>query len=130
MHPDGVHGVVRSLDPGFHTIIIRGDKLPASTFTIEVFEEFAHRYGVNYIVLEHTAEYSSWRYTEEPHPWDSLRTSPSPSMVLERTIPLTSSRRSFNGDLYVYRFTNPSANPDGTLKVPSFLMGDSIDIKF
>lgn len=121
---------VRSLDPELHTVVIRGDKLPASTFADETFEGFAHRYGINYIVLEYTKHYSGWKYTEEPSPWNRLLTSTPSSMVLERVMPLDSSTEYYNGNLYVYRFTNPSPNPENTLTVPSLLLGGDVKIEF
>jgi hypothetical protein len=121
---------VRSLDPALKTVVIRGEKLPASTFVTDEFETFAHRYGINYIVLEQTAEYSSWTSAEAPKAWNLLRLSPSPSMVLEHVIPLTSSRKFFNGNLHVYRFTNPSPTPESLIKVPVKLLKDNFDIQF
>jgi 4-amino-4-deoxy-L-arabinose transferase-like glycosyltransferase len=112
---------VRSLDPDLRTVVIRGDKLSRSTFDPVQFEDFAHRYGIRHIVLESTPAGS---------PWDRLRASPSPSMVLEQEIPLACSQRRWNGDLRVYRFTNPSPNPDNTLKLPIPVIGSDLEARF
>ena len=105
---------VRTLDPQLHTVIIRGDKLPEAIFTPEEFEDFAHRYGINYIVLEHTLKSpKDWTM-----PWDGLRLQPTPSMAFEREIQLSSSDAEYNGELRIYRFTNPSVTPESTLKLP------------
>ncbi|MDQ3821261.1 MAG: hypothetical protein M3362_26775, partial [Acidobacteriota bacterium] len=104
----------RTIDPQHHTVVIRGDKLPESIYTPEEFEDFAHRYGINYIVFERTEKVSEdWTM-----PWESLRQRPTPSMAFEREIQLSSSDSDFNGELRIYRFTNPSANPESTLKLP------------
>jgi hypothetical protein len=121
---------VRCLDPEIRTVVIRGEKLPASTFNISEFENLAHRYGINYIILEHGPDYRSGSYS--PAPWDSLRTAALPNLELKQVIPLTSSsfKESFKGSLYVYRFTNPSRNPENLLKQSSRLINDNLDLKF
>jgi len=117
---------VRSLDPHLRTIIIRGDKLPATMFALETFESFAHRYGINYVVLEHT-ELSQW---EGPMPWDELRVMPSASMVLERDVLMTSSETNLNGELRIYRFTNPARNPEDSLRLVIPKIGGAFDARF
>ncbi|MBA2528332.1 MAG: glycosyltransferase family 39 protein [Pyrinomonadaceae bacterium] len=103
---------IRSLESRPATTVIRCDQLPEGTFSPAEFETFAHKYGINYIVMEHTAiTPRGW------HPyWYQLRDTPTASMVLEREIPLSSSQDDVNGDLRVYRFTNPSPNPEKILK--------------
>ncbi len=117
---------MRSLDPHLRTIIIRGDKLPATMFALETFESFAHRYGINYVVLEHT-ELSQW---EGPMPWDELRVMPSASMVLERDVLMTSSETNLNGELRIYRFTNPARNPEDSLRLVIPKIGGAFDARF
>jgi hypothetical protein len=117
---------VRSLDPQLHTVVIRGDKLPETIFSPEEFEDFAHRYGINYIVLEHAPNPpAGWTA-----PWEQLRTQPTPSMIFEREIPLTSSTTEYNGELRIYRFTNPSPTPESTLKLPIPKIKNDFEVKF
>jgi len=99
---------LRSVQSHTSTAVIRGDKVAGSTFSPGRLEAFAHRYGVNYIVLERSGS---------AKPWDSIYDAPPPSMVWQREIAMASSDRRWNGSLRIYRFTNPSATPD-TLDVP------------
>jgi hypothetical protein len=94
---------VRTLDPQLRDTVIRGDRLPSTIFTPPGFENFAHRYGIQFVVLER----SSIRRA-----WDALFDSPSPSMDLVREVPLSSSDLLANGRLRIFRFTNPSAAPE------------------
>lgn len=112
---------VRTLDPRLRTIVVRGDKLPESTFTPENLESFAHRYGIHHLVLERS---------KEPAPWDRFRASPLPSMVLERTIPSVASQKYLNSDLMIYRFTNPSPHPENVLKSFSRVLGREWEVRF
>ena len=116
---------VRSLDPQLRTLVIRGDKLPANVFTPSELESFAHRYGINYIVLERTTITPKGWTT----PWDQLRASPAPSMILEREVPLVSSDPEFIGDLRVYRFNNPSENPEHSLSIFVQKIGGEFEVK-
>lgn len=121
----------RSLDPDLKTVVIRGEKLPASTFTADEFEQFAHRFGINYIVLEQTVrkEYS-WFGRTTTTTWNQLIRSPAPSMVLERVLPMSSSIKPFNGKLYIYRFTNPSPTPENILTTRLTLVRDKFYMEF
>ena len=106
---------------GLDTTIITGDKLPAATFAPGRLEQFAHDYGVQYIVLE-TA--SGWQ-----GPWTPLIAEPPPDMVLERRIPMSSSTERWNGDLRIYRFTNPSPEPKNDLAMRMFMIGGTMDFE-
>ncbi len=100
---------VRELDSSRPpSVIIRGDRLPEGMFTPTAFENFAHRYGVRYVVLEKTRR--------QRH-WDALFAHPAPSMVLDRVIPLEASDPLWRGSLAIYRFTNPSPRPDDTIRL-------------
>jgi 4-amino-4-deoxy-L-arabinose transferase-like glycosyltransferase len=103
------------------TTIITGDKLPAVTFTAGRFEEFAHEYGVKYVVLENAA---GWK-----GPWSHLIAAPPPTLVLEQSIPLTSSTTRWNGDLRIYRFTNPSPQPKNDLAMRMFMIGGTMEFE-
>lgn len=113
---------VRTHDDHLRTIVIRGDKLGADTFTRAGMEDFARRYGAQYIVLE--------RSVSQKWPWDDLAALPSPSMEPVSEIPLRSSRRSFNGSLLVYRFRNPSPNPERVMKVKNEITGRTLDVSY
>jgi hypothetical protein len=113
----------RALDTASKTTIIAGAKLPASVFTPAGLNHFAHRYGVQYIVLEVTPPLMENRH------WSALMKAPPRSMLLERDIPLTSSDRRWNGSLRIYRFTNPSVSPDNDLTVTMNMIGGSMDVK-
>jgi hypothetical protein len=97
---------MRSLDPGLRVAVIRGDKLPASELTPAEFEKFAHRYGVTHVVVERRAI---------PKSWDTLYSSPSPSMELLQELPLDSNDPALSGRLRIFRFNNPSPHPESTL---------------
>jgi hypothetical protein len=94
---------VRSLSDHSRITVIRGDKLPSEIFLPEHFEDFAHEYGIEQIVLE--------RNDAERRRWDDLFSKPSPSMELVSEIPMVSSEPVLNGKLRVYRFTRPSPTP-------------------
>jgi hypothetical protein len=112
---------VRSLDEGHQTVVIRGDKLDPKTFGREELETFAHRYGINHIVIERTIEKA---------PWDDLANSPSASMVLDREIPLSSSEPLSNGTQRIFRFTNPSPEPENTLRLYIEKIASEVEMKF
>jgi hypothetical protein len=122
---------VRSFDPSLNTVVIRGEKLASSRFAPDEFEQFAHRFGINYVVLERTeSQQYFWSGRTTTTAWIQLIHSPAPSMVLEEVLPMRSSIRAFNGELYIYRFTNPSPDPEHLLKIRLNLIGDRIDLKF
>lgn len=112
---------VRERDPGRQSIVIRGDRLPAGMFETTAFENFAHRYGVRYVVLE--------KALLQRH-WDTLAAAPSPSMALDRVIPLRSSDPLWQGSLAVYRFTNPAPQPDDTIKLRLSKIGGDWEATF
>jgi hypothetical protein len=112
---------VRSLERRVGTIVIAGDKLPPEIFDRGGIERFAEQYGVSRIVLEKTPK---------PRPWDRLYDSPTAAMTFVRDIPLSSSHPRWNGNLRLYRFLNPSVNPERRLNVPIPRIGTNLDLKF
>ena len=70
---------LRTLDPRLKSVVIRGDKLPGELLQADRFENFAHDYGVNFVILEQT---------NRTMPWDALLTSPPRSMDWQTDIPL------------------------------------------
>lgn len=116
----------RTLDPDLKSVIIRCEKLPQDIFAPGKFDEFAHRYGINYIVLEHT-NLTQWG---KGMAWDQLRSSPTASMILDREIPMSSSEPDLNGDLRIYRFTNPAREPEDLLRLNMPKIGGQLDVRF
>jgi 4-amino-4-deoxy-L-arabinose transferase-like glycosyltransferase len=104
------------------TIILAGDKLPATVFTPAGLEEFARRYGVEYIVLEHAPGLRP-RFK---HPWEPLFETPPPSAVPWMDVPLASSDSRWNGLLRIYRFTNPAPATDDELTMRMNMIGGSM----
>jgi hypothetical protein len=112
----------RSSRAGLDTTIIPGDKLPRQVFTPAGIEAFAHRYGIQYIVLEHATGLRE----RARHPWEALIEKASPSMVHERAVKLASSDGRWNGALHIYHFTDPSPHPEDVLTMKMNMIGGSM----
>jgi hypothetical protein len=112
---------VRSHDPGLNTIVIRGDKLPADTFTPERLNQFIQRYGIDSVVLERTGL---------PQPWDSLSAPILGFLGLERVLPMTDAEALRNGSLSIYRVLHPSMIPQTSLQVPISVLGRDVELHF
>jgi hypothetical protein len=112
---------MRALDPELKTVVIPGEKIPAQDMSPAGFETFAHKYGVNFVVLERTGR---------PQACDDLEAAPTRSMALHRKIPLLSSNPRWTGHLSIYRFTNPSPQPEETLKLSIPKIGRDVDVRF
>lgn len=110
---------LRTLDPKLQSIVIRGDKLPSELLQANRFENFAHDYGVTFIVLEQT---------NQTVPWDELLASPTGSMHWQADIPLRCSFPDRNGTLHIYRFTNPSPKPKQTIHMETGIYRQDIDL--
>jgi hypothetical protein len=113
---------VRSADPQVSTIVIRGDKLPESTFTPEALNSLIRQYGVDSVVLERTPA--------TPQPWDGLSASSLSFLSQEQTIAMTDSYHYRDGTLSIYRVTNPTHVPESHLKVPVSVLGRDVDLRF
>jgi hypothetical protein len=112
---------VRSRDPNMQTTVIPAEKLPGSTFRPEPLEQFCRHFGINWIVLEDVPV---------DHKWSSMAASPAPSMRLERSLPLESSRTRWkSGRIRVYRFAAPADPGGGVLKLPVRKLDRPIEIK-
>ncbi|HEY6340882.1 MAG TPA: glycosyltransferase family 39 protein [Bryobacteraceae bacterium] len=113
---------VRSRDPNMQTTVIPAEKLPASTFGPEALERFCRHFGINWIVLEDVP------LVHEK--WSSMAASPAPSMRLERSFPLESSRTRWqNGRIQIYRFAAPFDPGGGVLELPVRKLDHPIKIK-
>ena len=112
---------IRSIYAGSEIAILRGDKLPSKTFTAEGMESFAHRFGLNTLVFESVPI---------PEPYHEIVKSPAPSMHLERMIDQKSTDAQLQGKIMIYRFLNPSPNPESTLRVPVFSTGRPLDLQY
>jgi 4-amino-4-deoxy-L-arabinose transferase-like glycosyltransferase len=110
----------RVLRDDMRAAILPGDKLPPRMFTPAGVEEFAHDYGIQYIVVE-DASASGLKL-----PWSGLISKPAPSMVAERDIPISSSGR-WNGRLRIFRFTNPSPTPKSFVALRMRVIGGIMD---
>ena len=109
----------RTRDPQGRITVVPGQKLPDDVFAAPAFEDFCRRHGINWIVLEQGTE---------PQRWSALAGAPTPSMRLERTLPLSSSRTRWRtGKMYVYRFTAPSMRPDA-IELPVTKIQDRIEV--
>jgi 4-amino-4-deoxy-L-arabinose transferase-like glycosyltransferase len=98
---------VRTLDPDRQNWVLRGDKFGTKLSPAEV-DDIAHRFGVDRIVIPKAAT---------PQPCDSVPGQEPATMQLIREVPMPSTAPNWQGNIYVYRFTNPSPNPENTLKI-------------
>ena len=112
----------RSHHSPMETVIVAGDKLPPTVFTSAGVEDFARRYGIEYIVLEHAPNLRP----RLKHPWEALIGAPPSSFQPLRDIPLSSSDPRWNGFLRIYRFTNPGPTPDDGLTMRMNMVGGSM----
>jgi hypothetical protein len=94
-------------------VILRGSKLPVEALQPEEFERFAHEYGVEYVVIGD--DWNSYRRRHpkqgREYPWQVIMEQPTTHMELEQKIPMENTFEFMEGDVLVYRFSNPSPNP-------------------
>ena len=109
---------MRAADPGGTSMVLRADKLPDEVQLPGAFERFLHEFGIGAVVIEDTVQ---------PEVYDWLRHTRPSSLVLERTIPLRA-RHAADGDLLVFRFTNPSPTPADSIHLPSALVKGGIHV--
>jgi hypothetical protein len=98
---------VRSRDPKLQSIVIRADSLD-SKFTAADIDQFARRYGIDFIVAPQPAK---------AEPCDALRAGVPPTMVLKSEVPLQSSDANQVGSIKIYRYTSPSPDPERNVKI-------------
>ena len=111
---------VRALDPNFRTTVIPAEKLAADVFPAAAFEAFCRRYAIGWVVLEET---------NAPRRWSELFAKPAPSMRLERTLPLDSSRPRWRGHIRVYRFLSAAAQAEGGLALPVGRIRGTVEVR-
>jgi 4-amino-4-deoxy-L-arabinose transferase-like glycosyltransferase len=111
----------RALRDDLKTTILTGDKLPPAIFTSSRMEEFAHDYGIQYIVLEKTTDLMEG-------PWTALFNAPARSMLPERDVRMSSSGR-WNGILRIYRFANPSPDPKSEISMRMPMIGGTMEFR-
>lgn len=111
---------VRSHDPGLTTIVLRGDKLPDSTFTPQQLNHFVQQYGIDSVVLERTAL---------PQAWDGLSASNLQFLAMERVLQMADTEVLRNGSLSIYRVLNPSTVPATSLQVPIPILGRDVEVQ-
>jgi hypothetical protein len=113
---------LRSLDPSLRSVVVPGDKLQPPTFQPAALERFCRTYGIRWVVFENG--------TTNPHKWDALSDRQAPSMRLERSIPMETSRSRWQGyKIDIYRFDGPVDPPGGVLKLPVWKLGVNLDVK-
>ncbi len=112
----------RSHHAPLETVILAGDKLSADVFIRTALEDFVHRYGVEYVVLEQAPRLPP----RMKHPWEPLIDAPAANMVPVRDVSLASSDYRWNGMLRIYRVTNPSPTPDTDLVMRMNMIGGSM----
>lgn len=111
----------RSSDPDLETIVVRGDKLSASTFAPEQLNAFIKRYGIDSVVLERTTNLQAW---------DSLSAEALPFLSPERVLEMSDSDHWQDGSLSLYRVKDPTTVPKSSLQVPISVLGRSVDLQF
>lgn len=109
----------RVADTTRSSVVLRGDKLPKEVFQPKEFDSFAHRYGIEYIILEQR---------RTPQPWDALSQNPLQSMRLQRSVPVMSSEPTFEGTLHIYQYLNPSADPVDVFEYPVMSTGQALQL--
>jgi len=114
---------VRAIEKVPRTTIIRCDKLQGSVFQPTKLEEFAHQYGVRAVIIQQGDSLSQFNGLVEQFNW--LIERPSASMVFEGKWHLHGSN--INGDLVMFRFTNPSPHPDKNLPMHIDAIGKKLN---
>jgi hypothetical protein len=98
---------VRSRDPKLESVVIRADSVGQSFATADI-EEFARRYGIDFIVAPQPVRAETC---------DALRAGVPPTMILKGEVPLESSDPNLVGSIKIYRFTDPLPNPENRVRI-------------
>lgn len=108
---------LRSTNPPSPPIVVRADELPPEMRTPVAFDAFARKFGIDQIVLERPV------VSVQQDDWRGL---PTTKMSVEKTFPVFDHSRP-SGELAVYRFTDPSPNPEKVLEVRSKMLGQMMN---
>lgn len=112
---------IRRYDPAFNTIVVRGDKLAANTFTPEQLSNLIQRYGLDSVVLEHSS------YVQ---PWDALSAESLPFLSPESVVSVSDTDHTHDATLFLYRVKDPTTVPESSLRVPISVLGRDVDLRF
>lgn len=112
---------IRQEDPSLSKIVIRGDKLPATTFEPKQLAVFLQRYGVQSVIFERTGR---------PEPWDSLHAESLTFLSQERNFAMSGTELPNDSALKVYRVANPSTVPENSLQLPISVLGRDVEVEF
>jgi hypothetical protein len=112
---------IRTLDPKLQITVIPAAKLPPATFEPDSLEQFCRKYGVDWIAFENVP--GKFR-------WSGLASQRPPSMKLERSVPISSSRSRWRaGTIDIYRMSTPENPPGGMLELPVRKIGSIIGVR-
>lgn len=113
---------VRERDPHLETVVLSCDKLPAHLFAPGEFERFAHRFGIEHVVLEHPSE---------GRPYAMLDRIGERSLVWQQDIAMASTRTRWKSSrLSIYRFAHPSPQPERALGRVVDRLGTELKVEF
>ncbi len=110
---------LRTTDPVTPATVVRAEQLPQEIRTAEALDEFAHRFGIDRVILERSVAGTN------PDKWAAL---PTAKMELDRQFPVFN-RAQPVGRIEVYRFTDPVANPPASIRLRSQLLSRSLDLE-
>lgn len=106
---------MRAAEQWPRTTVIRCDKLPESTFQPDAFRDFVHRYGIRAVVIQKEDYAANWlRFLDQPLP----------TMIFDGKWRLTGS--AFNGELVLFRMTDPSPQPEKIVPIPINTFGKEL----
>ncbi|MEJ7608487.1 MAG: glycosyltransferase family 39 protein [Bryobacteraceae bacterium] len=111
---------LRASNPRQPITVIRADKLEPNKFRPDQMESFAHRFGIEMMIVEDTGSGS---------PGQQLLDSPAPSMLLEKVVTQQSTNSGWRGRLLIFRFTRPSSSPESVLKIPVYATSQELELR-
>jgi hypothetical protein len=111
--------------------ILRGSKLPPDDLRPAAFDGFAHEYGLEYVVFGDDWNSFRRRHGQEGshYAWQTLMEQPTGQMALALKLPMENTFEFMEGDVFVYRFTNPSPNPRSDLEIWMNIMNRNVDVE-
>jgi hypothetical protein len=114
---------VRTRDSQANTVVLSGEKLLAeSAFSANRLEQLAKEYGIDDVVVEHTARMQ---------PCNDLDLSQLPTMEMKQQVTMTSSLSRFDGGtLTVFHFTGPREEDGAPLRMKVPKLKGSVAVTF